>query len=155
MSLARASLAELSGFIEGLAQVPRTPGALQDFLREVRLRARRIRDIGWNIAVLAACKGSQDARDPLAKQVASRARALNADLFKTLAPIEDLMLGLPAPEFEQLMADPCSGRRGTGCATSVACRISGCRWRRSSWSSALAPTACTPGATSTTIWWAR
>ena len=52
MSLARASLAELSGFIEGLAQVPRTPGALQDFLREVRLRARRIRDIGWNIAVM-------------------------------------------------------------------------------------------------------
>ncbi|MEH8153268.1 M3 family oligoendopeptidase [Aeromonas caviae] len=109
MSLARASLAELSGFIEGVAQVPRTPGALQDFLREVRLRARRIRDIGWNIAVLAACKGSQDARDPLAKQVASRARALNADLFKTLAPIEDLMLGLPAPEFEQLMADPLLG----------------------------------------------
>ena len=112
MSLARASLAELSGFIEGLAQVPRTPGALQDFLREVRLRARRIRDIGWNIAVLAACKGSQDARDPLAKQVASRARALNADLFKTLAPIEDLMLGLPAPEFEQLMADPLLGEEG-------------------------------------------
>lgn len=112
MSLARASLAELSGFIEGLAQVPRTPGALQDFLREVRLRARRIRDIGWNIAVLAACKGSQDTRDPLAKQVASRARALNADLFKTLAPIEDLMLGLPAPEFEQLMADPLLGEEG-------------------------------------------
>ncbi|MGT4672385.1 M3 family oligoendopeptidase [Aeromonas caviae] len=112
MSLARASLAELSGFIEGLALVPRTPGALQDFLREVRLRARRIRDIGWNIAVLAACKGSQDARDPLAKQVASRARALNADLFKTLAPIEDLMLGLPAPEFEQLMADPLLGEEG-------------------------------------------
>jgi hypothetical protein len=152
--LARASLAELSGFIEGLAQVPRTPGALQDFLREVRLRARRIRDIGWNIAVLAACK-EPGRPDPLAKQVASRARALNADLFKTLAPIEDLMLGLPAPEFEQLMADPLLGEEGTGCATSVACRISGCRWRRSSWSSALAPTACTPGATSTTIWWAR
>ncbi|MGS3143370.1 M3 family oligoendopeptidase [Aeromonas sanarellii] len=109
MSLARASLAELGGFIEGLAQAQTSLPALQDFLREVRLRARRIRDIGWNIAVLAACKGSQDARDGLAKQQASRARALNADLFKTLAPIDDLMLALPAPEFEQLMADPLLG----------------------------------------------
>ncbi|WP_241006027.1 M3 family oligoendopeptidase, partial [Aeromonas media] len=78
-------------------------------LREVRLRARRIREIGWNIAVLAACTGSQDARDPLAKQLASRARALNADLFKTLAPIEDLMLGLPEAAFEQLMQDSLLG----------------------------------------------
>ncbi|MGE6169926.1 M3 family oligoendopeptidase [Aeromonas media] len=109
MSLARASLAELSGFIEGLARVQGNQPARQDFLREVRLRARRIREIGWNIAVLAACKGSQDARDPLAKQLASRARALNADLFKTLAPIEDLMLGLPEAEFEQLMQDPLLG----------------------------------------------
>ncbi|MGE6120057.1 M3 family oligoendopeptidase [Aeromonas media] len=109
MSLARASLAELSGFIEGLAGVQGNQPARQDFLREVRLRARRIREIGWNIAVLAACTGSQDARDPLAKQMASRARALNADLFKTLAPIEDLMLGLPEAEFEQLMQDPLLG----------------------------------------------
>ena len=103
------SLAELSGFIEGLAGVQGNQPARQDFLREVRLRARRIREIGWNIAVLAACTGSQDARDPLAKQLASRARALNADLFKTLAPIEDLMLGLPEAEFEQLMQDPLLG----------------------------------------------
>ena len=109
MSLARASLAELSGFIEGLAGVQGNQPARQDFLREVRLRARRIREIGWNIAVLAACTGSQDARDPLAKQLASRARALNAELFKTLAPIEDLMLGLPEAEFEQLMQDPLLG----------------------------------------------
>lgn len=109
MSLALASLAELSGFIEGLAGVQGNQPARQDFLREVRLRARRIREIGWNIAVLAACTGSQDARDPLAKQMASRARALNADLFKTLAPIEDLMLGLPEAEFEQLMQDPLLG----------------------------------------------
>ena len=109
MSLARASLAELSGFIEGLAGVQGNQPARQDFLREVRLRARRIREIGWNIAVLAACTGSQDARDPLAKQLASRARALNADLFKTLAPIEDLMLGLPEAEFGQLMQDPLLG----------------------------------------------
>ena len=109
MSLARASLAELSGFIEGLAGVQGNQPARQDFLREVRLRARRIREIGWNIAVLAACTGSQDARDPLAKQLASRTRALNADLFKTLAPIEDLMLGLPEAEFEQLMQDPLLG----------------------------------------------
>ncbi|MCY9822000.1 M3 family oligoendopeptidase [Aeromonas media] len=109
MSLARASLAELSGFIEGLAGVQGNQPARHDFLREVRLRARRIREIGWNIAVLAACTGSQDARDPLAKQLASRARTLNADLFKTLAPIEDLMLGLPEAEFEQLMQDPLLG----------------------------------------------
>ena len=107
--------------------------ALQDFLREVRLRAQRIRNIGWNLAVLAACQGSQDARDELAKQLASRARALNADLFKTLAPVEDLMLALPEAEFEQLMADSCWGGRRTGCVTSAACRISACRWRRSSW----------------------
>ena len=109
MSLARASLAELSGFIEGLAGVQGNQPARQDFLREVRLRARRIREIGWNIAVLAACTGSQDARDPLAKQLASRARALNTDLFKTLSPIEDLMLGLPEAEFEQLMQDSLLG----------------------------------------------
>ncbi|MFM5508912.1 M3 family oligoendopeptidase [Aeromonas rivipollensis] len=112
MSLARASLAELAVFIDGLPlrdldAAPRD--GLRDGLREVRLRARRIREIGWNIAVLAACTGSQDARDPLAKQLASRARALNADLFKTLAPIEDLMLGLPEAEFEQLMQDSLLG----------------------------------------------
>ncbi|MGY3942419.1 M3 family oligoendopeptidase [Aeromonas tecta] len=109
MSLARASLAELASFIEGLAAVREQADALRDFLREVRLRAQRIRNIGWNISVLAASQGSQDARDALAKQLASRARALNADLFKTLAPVEDLMLGLPAPEFEQLMQDPLLG----------------------------------------------
>ncbi|MFM5094930.1 M3 family oligoendopeptidase [Aeromonas rivipollensis] len=113
MSLARASLAELAVFIDGLGPLPDQGAALQDGLRdglrEVRLRARRIREIGWNIAVLAACTGSQDARDPLAKQLASRARALNADLFKTLAPIEDLMLGLPEAEFGQLMQDPLLG----------------------------------------------
>ncbi len=74
LALARASLDELGLFIEGLA--PRANAqALQDFLREVRLRAQRIRNIGWNLAVLAACQGSQDARDELAKQLASRARA--------------------------------------------------------------------------------
>jgi oligoendopeptidase F len=109
MSLARASLAELASFIEGLAAVREQADALRDFLREVRLRAQRIRNIGWNISVLAASQGSQDARDALAKQLASRARALNADLFKTLAPVEDLMLGLPAAEFEQLMQDPLLG----------------------------------------------
>ena len=109
MSQARASLAGLAAFIAGLALAPGNPDALTDGLREVRLRAKRIREIGWNVAVLAACRGSQDARDPLARQWASRARALNADLFKTLAPIEDLMLGLPAPEFERLMADPLLG----------------------------------------------
>ncbi|MCK2084510.1 M3 family oligoendopeptidase [Aeromonas sp. 3925] len=112
MSLARASLAELALFIDGLPlsdlDAAQRDG-LRDGLREVRLRARRIREIGWNIAVLAACTGSQDARDPLAKQLASRARALNADLFKTLAPIEDLMLGLPEAEFEQLMQDSLLG----------------------------------------------
>ena len=87
MSLARANLAELAGFIDGLDQVSGNTDALPDFLREVRLRAQRIRNIGWNVAILAACKGSQDARDVLAKQLASRARALNADLFKTLAPV--------------------------------------------------------------------
>ncbi|WP_429173124.1 M3 family oligoendopeptidase [Aeromonas rivipollensis] len=113
MSLARASLAELAVFIDGLGSLRDQGAALQDGLRdglrEVRLRARRIREIGWNIAVLAACTGSQDARDPLAKQLASRARALNADLFKTLAPIEDLMLGLPEAEFGALMQDPLLG----------------------------------------------
>ncbi|MFM5840070.1 M3 family oligoendopeptidase [Aeromonas rivipollensis] len=113
MSLARASLAELAVFIDGLGPLRDQGAALQDGLRdglrEVRLRARRIREIGWNIAVLAACTGSQDARDPLAKQLASRARALNADMFKTLAPIEDLMLGLPEAEFRQLMQDPLLG----------------------------------------------
>ena len=109
MSLARASLEELTGFINGLGAVREQADALQDFLREVRLRAQRIRNIGWNIAVLAASQGSQDARDPLAKQLASRARALNADLFKALAPVEDLMLGLPESEFERLMQDPLLG----------------------------------------------
>ncbi|MFQ2103716.1 M3 family oligoendopeptidase [Aeromonas rivipollensis] len=113
MSLARASLAELAVFIDGLGPLRDQGAALQDGLRdglrEVRLRARRIREIGWNIAVLAACTGSQDARDPLAKQLASRARALNADLFKALAPIEDLMLGLPEAEFGALMQDPLLG----------------------------------------------
>ncbi|MDX7899147.1 M3 family oligoendopeptidase [Aeromonas media] len=112
MSLARASLAELALFIDGLPlrDLDAAPqDGLRDGLREVRLRARRIREIGWNIAVLAACTGSQDARDPLAKQLASRARALNADLFKTLAPIEDLMLGLPEAAFEQLMQDSLLG----------------------------------------------
>ncbi|WP_454010323.1 M3 family oligoendopeptidase [Aeromonas sp. Marseille-Q7275] len=112
MSLARASLAELALFIDGLPLRDLDAAlrdGLRDGLREVRLRARRIREIGWNIAVLAACTGSQDARDPLAKQLASRARALNADLFKTLAPIEDLMLGLPEAEFEQLMQDSLLG----------------------------------------------
>ncbi|WP_429159023.1 M3 family oligoendopeptidase [Aeromonas media] len=112
MSLARASLAELALFIDGLPLRDLDAAlrdGLRDGLREVRLRARRIREIGWNIAVLAACTGSQDARDPLAKQLASRARALNADLFKTLAPIEDLMLGLPEAAFEQLMQDSLLG----------------------------------------------
>ncbi len=109
LALARASVDELGLFIEGLGAVRANAQALQDFLREVRLRAQRIRNIGWNLAVLAACRGSQDARDELAKQLASRARALNADLFKTLAPVEDLMLALPEAEFEQLMADSLLG----------------------------------------------
>ncbi|MGL6485630.1 M3 family oligoendopeptidase [Aeromonas hydrophila] len=109
LALARASVDELGLFLEGLGAVRANAQALQDFLREVRLRAQRIRNIGWNLAVLAACQGSQDARDELAKQLASRARALNADLFKTLAPVEDLMLALPEAEFEQLMDDSLLG----------------------------------------------
>ncbi|MFB2873655.1 M3 family oligoendopeptidase [Aeromonas jandaei] len=107
MAEARAALAPLAALVANLADL--AGDARQDCLREVRLRARRIRHIGWNVAILAACRGSQDARDTLAKQLASRARALNADLFKTLAPVEDLMLALPEAEFGQLMADPLLG----------------------------------------------
>ncbi|WDO00182.1 M3 family oligoendopeptidase [Aeromonas allosaccharophila] len=109
MSAARRALDDLASFMAGLDGVRGDGAALQDFLREVRLRTRDIHNIGWNVAILAACRGSQDARDPQAKQLASRARALNADLFKTLAPVEDLMLALPEPEFEQLMVDPLLG----------------------------------------------
>ncbi|MFB2866187.1 M3 family oligoendopeptidase [Aeromonas sp. MdU4] len=109
MSAARHALDELASFMAGLDGVRGDGAALQDFLREVRLRSRDIHNIGWNVAILAACRGSQDARDVQAKQLASRARALNADLFKTLAPVEDLMLALPEPEFEQLMVDPLLG----------------------------------------------
>lgn len=109
MAQARTSLDQLTTFIGTLEQVKGQPDALQDFLREVRLRARHIRNIGWNVAILAACRGSQDARDVLAKQLASRARALNADLFKTLAPVEDLMLALPEAQFTLLMQDPLLG----------------------------------------------
>lgn len=63
LALARAGVDELGLFIEGLGAVRANAQALQDFLREVRLRAQRIRNIGWNLAVLAACQGSQDARD--------------------------------------------------------------------------------------------
>ncbi len=107
MAEARAALAPLAALIANLADL--AGDARQDCLREVRLRARRIRHIGWNVAILAACRGSQDARDTQAKQLASRARALNADLFKTLAPVEDLMLALPEAEFGLLMADPLLG----------------------------------------------
>ena len=109
MRAARHALEELVSYMAGLDGVRGDDAALQDFLREVRLRARDIRHIGWNVAILAACRGSQDARDPQAKQLASRARALNADLFKTLAPVEDLMLALPEEEFAALMADPLLG----------------------------------------------
>ncbi|MFM4749087.1 M3 family oligoendopeptidase [Aeromonas veronii] len=109
MRAARHALEELASYMAALDGVRDADAALLDFLREVRLRARDIRHIGWNVAILAACRGSQDARDPQAKQLASRARALNADLFKTLAPVEDLMLALPEAEFGQLMADPLLG----------------------------------------------
>ena len=107
MAEARAALAPLAALVANLADL--AGEARQDCLREVRLRARRIRHIGWNVAILAACRGSQDARDTQAKQLASRARALNADLFKTLASVEDLMLALPEAEFGLLMADPLLG----------------------------------------------
>lgn len=106
MRAARHALEELASYMAGLDGVRDDEAALLDFLREVRLRARDIRHIGWNVAILAACRGSQDARDPQAKQLASRARALNADLFKTLAPVEDLMLALPEEKFAALMVDP-------------------------------------------------
>ncbi|MFE8711210.1 M3 family oligoendopeptidase [Aeromonas allosaccharophila] len=109
MRAARHALEELASYMAGLDGVRGDDAALQDFLREVRLRARDIRHIGWNVAILAACRGSQDARDPQAKQLASRARALNADLFKTLAPVDDLMLALPEEEFDALMRDPLLG----------------------------------------------
>ncbi|HDZ8978608.1 M3 family oligoendopeptidase [Aeromonas veronii] len=109
MCAARHALEELTCYMAGLDGVRDDAAALLDFLREVRLRARDIRHIGWNVAILAACRGSQDARDPQAKLLASRARALNADLFKTLAPVEDLMLALPEEEFAALMVDPLLG----------------------------------------------
>ncbi|MEL7592871.1 M3 family oligoendopeptidase [Aeromonas veronii] len=109
MRAARHALEELTSYMAGLDGVRDDAAALLDFLREVRLRARDIRHIGWNVAILATCRGSQDARDPQAKQLASRARALNADLFKTLAPVEDLMLALPEEKFASLMSDPLLG----------------------------------------------
>ncbi|MFM5709115.1 MAG: M3 family oligoendopeptidase [Aeromonas veronii] len=109
MRAARHALEELASYMAGLDGVRGDDAALQDFLREVRLRARDIRHVGWNVAILTACRGSQDARDPQAKQLASRARALNADLFKRLAPVEDLMLALPEEEFAALMVDPLLG----------------------------------------------
>lgn len=109
MRAARHALEELASYMAGLDGVRDADAALLDFLREVRLRARDIRHIGWDVAILAACRGSQDALDPQAKQLASRARSLNADLFKTLAPVEDLMLALPEEEFAALMADPLLG----------------------------------------------
>ncbi|MFM5271255.1 M3 family oligoendopeptidase [Aeromonas veronii] len=109
MRVARHALEELASYMAGLDGVRDDDAALLDFLREVRLRTRDIHNIGWNMAILAACCGSQDARDPQAKQLASRARALNADLFKTLAPVEDLMLALPEEEFAALMSDPLLG----------------------------------------------
>ncbi|UWH29709.1 M3 family oligoendopeptidase [Aeromonas veronii] len=109
MRAARHALEELASYMAGLDGVRDDDAALLDFLREVRLRTRDIHNIGWNMAILAACCGSQDARDPQAKQLASRARALIADLFKTLAPVEDLMLALPEEEFAALMRDPLLG----------------------------------------------
>ncbi|MGU5692221.1 M3 family oligoendopeptidase [Aeromonas veronii] len=109
MRVARHELEELASYMAGLDGVRDDDAALLDFLREVRLRTRDIHNIGWNMAILAACRGSQDARDPQAKQLASRARTLIADLFKTLAPVEDLMLALPEEEFSALMRDPLLG----------------------------------------------
>ena len=109
MRAARHALEELASYMAGLDGVRDDDAALLDFLREVRLRTRDIHNIGWNMAILAACRGSQDARDPQAKQLASRARTLIADLFKTLAPVEDLMLALPEEEFAALMVDPLLG----------------------------------------------
>ncbi|MGL5598837.1 MAG: M3 family oligoendopeptidase [Aeromonas sp.] len=109
LTAARQVLGELTQYVAGLAGVLDDGARLRDFLQHVRQQAKYIRHIGWNIAILAACHGSQNARDPLAKQVASRARALNADLFKTLAPVEDLMLSLPEAMFIPLMADPLLG----------------------------------------------
>ncbi|MGN4976796.1 M3 family oligoendopeptidase [Aeromonas sp. 95A] len=109
MRAARHALEELASYMAGLDGVRDDNAALLDFLREVRLRTRDIHNIGWNMAILAACRGSQDARDPQAKQLASRARSLIADLFKTLAPVEDLMLALPEEKFAALMSDPLLG----------------------------------------------
>ncbi|WP_421208194.1 M3 family oligoendopeptidase [Aeromonas sp. 602396] len=109
MRAARHALEELASYMAGLDGVCDDDAALLNFLREVRLRTRDIHNIGWNMAILAACRGSQDARDPQAKQLASRARTLIADLFKTLAPVEDLMLALPEEEFAALMRDPLLG----------------------------------------------
>ncbi|EKB20323.1 pepF/M3 family oligoendopeptidase [Aeromonas veronii AMC35] len=109
MRAARHALEELASYMAGLDGVRDDDAALLDFLREVRLRTRDIHNIGWNMAILAACRGSQDARDPQAKQLASRARTLIADLFKMLAPVEDLMLALPEEEFSALMRDPLLG----------------------------------------------
>ncbi|TNI82643.1 peptidase M3 [Aeromonas veronii] len=109
MRAARHALEELASYMAGLDGVRDDDAALLDFLREVRLRTRDIHNIGWNMAILAACRGSQDARDPQAKQLASRARSLIADLFKTLAPVEDLMLALPEEKFAALMSDPLLG----------------------------------------------
>ncbi|MFM5205436.1 M3 family oligoendopeptidase [Aeromonas veronii] len=109
MRAARHALEELTSYMAGLDGVRDDDAALLDFLRDVRLRTRDIHNIGWNMAILAACRGSQDARDPQAKQLASRARTLIADLFKTLAPVEDLMLALPEEEFAALMTDPLLG----------------------------------------------
>ncbi len=155
LALARASVDELGLFLEGLGAVRANAQALQDFLREVRLRAQRIRNIGWNLAVLAACQGSQDARDELAKQLASRARALNADLFKTLAPVEDLMLALPEAEFEQLMDDSLLGEEAYRLRHERRLQDQRLPVEAEQLVIGLGTTVCTPGATSTTIWWAR
>ena len=109
LALARRRLGELADFMGELTTACEEPGARLTFLRKVRQRAQGIRNIGWNIAVLAASAASQNAQDPLAKTQASRARALNADLFKTLAPMEQLLLTLPDADFDALMADALLG----------------------------------------------
>jgi oligoendopeptidase F len=109
LAQARSRLIELADVMGELETACEEPAARLALLRKVRQRAQGIRNIGWNIAVLAASAASQNSRDPLAKTQASRARALNADLFKTLAPMEQLLLTLPDVDFEALMRDPLLG----------------------------------------------
>ncbi|MHA7001174.1 M3 family oligoendopeptidase [Aeromonas schubertii] len=82
---------------------------LAELLSQIRHRATGIRELGWNLSVRAACALSQEGGNGKAQHLASRARALNVDLFKTLAPVEAFWLSLPQASFERLMAEPLLG----------------------------------------------